>query len=293
MKMAFILLDGKARTNVLLSTFKEEIIDMDSIVILLSQDNELLTIEKILTDNQRLLIIYSQNIHSEHFSNARSLVHEINNNLAIIYSSIFISNKLLQKEDVNIERVSKMLVDIKSTSENMQKIVKGYAVGLEGNTVSYEMGYEDLVYYIKNTIVAYLITSKVKYTLDVLPSKEKNYKLKTIGIHLSQVIINLVKNAVESLQESDQIEKQIMLWCRIDHNALNIEVYDNGPGIPLENRESIFQNNFTTKGDKGNGIGLFFCQKFLKKSGGSLSYDDTFAEGAKFVVQLPVINIDE
>ena len=291
MKMAFILLDGKARTNVLLSTFQEDIVDMDSIVILLSQDKTLLTIEKKLSQELRLLIIYNQDIEGEAYAKSRALVHELNNNLAIIFSSLFITKKLMKKDDVNLEKIESMLTDISATSENMQKIIKGYSAELQGQTVTYEMELNDLVYYIKNTIVPFLLTNRVEYNLDFNILENKKIKLKTTGIHTSQVVINLVKNAAEATIGQDV--RVVNVKTFIADDILQIEISDNGPGVPVDHQEEIFKQNFTTKGDKGNGIGLYICKKNIVKSGGSMIYDKSFTDGAKFIVKLPIERVDD
>ena len=293
MKLALILLDGKARTNVLLSTFKERIVDMDSIVLLLFENKDLLSIEKRIDANSRILIIYAQeDMSSEHYSGGRALVHELNNSLAIIFSSLFISKKLLKKETVDMEKIEKMLVDISSTSENIQKIIKGYSAELEGNTISYEMEATDLTYYIENTIVPFLMTNKVEYELNINIPTDQKYKLKTTGIHASQFIINLVKNACEAV--SEQEDRKIILSAEIrNENDFFLEVSDNGPGVPEDHINQIFKQNFSTKGDKGNGTGLYICRKNIIKSNGTMSYDRTFKGGAKFIVSLPVEKINE
>ena len=85
---------------------------------------------------------------------------------------------------------------------------------------------------------------------------------------IEQVLINLVKNAVESLNGSDH--GQIELNGKYSESALIIEVKDNGPGIIKEAMDKIFVPFFTTK-KTGSGIGLSLSRQIMQMHNGSLS----------------------
>jgi two-component system, NtrC family, nitrogen regulation sensor histidine kinase NtrY len=85
---------------------------------------------------------------------------------------------------------------------------------------------------------------------------------------IEQVLINLLKNAVEALSETD--DPKLHLVGSYDENAIKIEVVDNGPGIIKEALEHIFVPFYTTK-RTGSGIGLSLSRQIMQMHNGSLS----------------------
>jgi two-component system, NtrC family, nitrogen regulation sensor histidine kinase NtrY len=87
---------------------------------------------------------------------------------------------------------------------------------------------------------------------------------------IEQVLINLLKNAIEALSETENPKLQLI--GRYDENAVKIEVIDNGPGIIKEAREHIFVPFYTTK-RTGSGIGLSLSRQIMQMHNGSLSVE--------------------
>lgn len=87
---------------------------------------------------------------------------------------------------------------------------------------------------------------------------------------IEQVLINLLKNAIEALNETP--DPRLELTGRYDENAVKIEVTDNGPGIIKEALEHIFVPFYTTK-RTGSGIGLSLSRQIMQMHNGSLSVE--------------------
>jgi two-component system nitrogen regulation sensor histidine kinase NtrY len=87
---------------------------------------------------------------------------------------------------------------------------------------------------------------------------------------IEQVLINLLKNAIEALAETDH--PKLTLTGRYVENSVKIEVTDNGPGIIKEAREHIFVPFYTTK-RTGSGIGLSLSRQIMQMHNGSLSVE--------------------
>jgi len=122
---------------------------------------------------------------------------------------------------------------------------------------------------------------KVVNNVDIIPAITSD-KLK-----IQQILINLVRNAKESVTESDHHTKQILLNTHIDKDSLLIEVVDNGKGIIERDIDHIFTFGFTTK-EKGHGYGLHSCALLAKELNGSLkAYSDGLDKGAKFILEIP------
>ena len=105
--------------------------------------------------------------------------------------------------------------------------------------------------------------------------------------HLSQVIINLVMNAVASIEGHGLIT--LRTYRDKLHRKVYLEVADTGHGIPEQNLSKIFDPFFSTKEPgKGTGLGLSTAYGIIKENGGSISVKETSSEGTTFLVGLPL-----
>lgn len=86
---------------------------------------------------------------------------------------------------------------------------------------------------------------------------------------ISQVVINLLKNAVQAIGNQPGGRIAIQAHCN-DAEEVLIEIKNNGPAIPPEIAEHIFIPFFTTK-ERGSGIGLSISRQIMRLSGGSLT----------------------
>lgn len=101
---------------------------------------------------------------------------------------------------------------------------------------------------------------------------------------LEQVLINLVKNAMDALEETESPIIQINLQKQVNDKAL-IQVVDNGPGISEEMLEQIFVPFYTTK-DHGSGIGLSLSRQIMRMHKGSIEVQS--AEGKGTMINLVI-----
>ena len=104
-------------------------------------------------------------------------------------------------------------------------------------------------------------------------------------ILLSQVLINLLKNAMQALE--GQKDGKICMDVDAEKNQLLIRVTDNGPGIPSELAEDVFVPFFTTKAT-GSGIGLSLSRQIIRMHGGELSVVSLPYRKTVFTISLPV-----
>ena len=118
---------------------------------------------------------------------------------------------------------------------------------------------------------------------------EKHYP--SVGLSLpldpalmEQVVINLVKHAIEALSETPRPRIRITV-AKASSGAVEIAIEDNGPGIPDELLGQIFVPFFTTK-KEGNGIGLSLSRQIVQLHKGSLHATSTVGEGSCFSVRL-------
>lgn len=102
---------------------------------------------------------------------------------------------------------------------------------------------------------------------------------------IEQVLINLVKNAVQALTELEKSDKRIFLIGKQDEkNRPIIIVHDNGPGIDQEALERIFIPFFTTK-KNGSGIGLSLSRQIMRQHKGTLTATSNAQIGTNFMLK--------
>lgn len=102
--------------------------------------------------------------------------------------------------------------------------------------------------------------------------------------HLVDTIVNLLQNAREALGKAGG-NITVGAECQGDH-SIEIVVQDDGPGIPPDKQEKIFEAYYTTK-EKGTGLGLATVKHNVELYGGSVRVDSTLEKGARFVLVFP------
>ncbi len=95
---------------------------------------------------------------------------------------------------------------------------------------------------------------------------------------ITQAVTNLVKNATEAVDSAGQNGRthrgRVETIVRVLPDRFEIDVIDNGIGLPKQNRSKLLEPYVTTKGHKGTGLGLAIVQKITEQHGGALTLDD-------------------
>lgn len=100
---------------------------------------------------------------------------------------------------------------------------------------------------------------------------------------LVTVLGNLIENALDAM--SGQAEGEVGLLLHYQNGWLSGEVSDDGPGIPADFIEDIFNKGFSTKGEN-RGVGLFLASQQLRELGGSLAVESEPGVFTQFFVHL-------
>lgn len=104
-----------------------------------------------------------------------------------------------------------------------------------------------------------------------------------------QVIVNIVNNAIDALDTVADGDKNITIKLDQSEDAAIIRISDNGPGIPAESRDHIFEL-FKSEKSSGMGFGLWLCRHIIEqRHHGQISLSDGSGAGACFVLKLPKI----
>jgi two-component system, NtrC family, sensor kinase len=108
---------------------------------------------------------------------------------------------------------------------------------------------------------------------------------------LQQALLNLISNALEVVPDESGV---VTVSSRLDtgNNNVIVVVSDNGGGIEGEQLKKIFTPFFSSKGQKGTGLGLAVTQKVIKEHGGTILVSSKVNMGTKFTITLPTGNED-
>lgn len=235
----------------------------------MGEQNLVLSCSAMTLDGKELRVISVGNIHDELDRKetesweklTRILTHEIMNSLAPVTS---ISHTLLSSSG-DAETIRQGLETIHSTSDRLFRFVDSFRAMTRIPTP------QKAPFYLSELIQEALALTQrdnIKVNMNIVPEDTMLYADQAL---MSQVMVNLLKNATEALSEQDSVaDKVITIHSSIDsEERIQIEVTNNGAAIPDEVAENIFTPFFTTKTD-GSGIGLAVSRQILRLHDGTL-----------------------
>ena len=103
---------------------------------------------------------------------------------------------------------------------------------------------------------------------------------------LKQAILNLITNALEAMKSEGKSGGVLRLKVERAGDSVAVEIADNGPGIPPEVRDKVFQLYFTTK-ERGSGIGLAMTYRAVQLHNGTVDFTSELGRGTTFRLQFP------
>jgi signal transduction histidine kinase len=108
------------------------------------------------------------------------------------------------------------------------------------------------------------------------------------AIHRS--LLNLVSNAIDACIFDSSAKKRWLVTVKTamekDH-MIRFQVADNGIGMDNKTKEKLFASPFSTKGERGTGLGLLVTEKIVKESGGVINVTSELGKGTSFTIRLP------
>ncbi len=209
----------------------------------------------------------------------RELNHEVNNPLAIVQN-------YLKTLSLRLGQNNEAQGDIKTISNEMLRIgtiIQRYTEIGVAPAVSPAIDINDLINKLSSIVAGANPDIKLKLELD-----EKLEQIHVPEAELSQVLLNLMKNAVEAL--SDTAKPKLNLSSgQVNVNGthfIEVIVADNGPGIAPEVYANLFAPNNTSKGAGHSGIGLSVVNRLVMEMGGYISCRSG-KSGSQFQILLP------
>ena len=257
---------------------------------------------------------------------ANSVLHNVGNVLnSVNISASLLNEKINNSELNNLSKIAKMIKENEGqivsflSQDQKGKLIPSYLIELsrvwEEELVTFQNETKiilDNIHNIKNIIKTQLSPEQsssplekvvIKSLLDeILAMKERELKSNNIHVvrdynipvacltdktRLSQVIVNLINNAIDATEKINN--REIKINMESTGNSLLIHITDNGIGLNLKQLEKLFSYGFTTK-KSGHGYGLYTSLKQLKEIGGDLKATSSgLTKGATFTICLPFL----
>lgn len=210
---------------------------------------------------------------------AASLAHEVNNPLQAIHNSLHLS----MHEGLAQERRDQYLGMAQSEVERLIEIVQRMLDFYRPSRGGVESA--DLNQVVDNVLA--LARKRFQHG-DIQVHTHFAADLPEIPIvsdQISQVLLNLVINAVEALPDGGDLWLETELSDREDEVLLSVR--DNGLGMPSEQMSNLFEPFYTTKSE-GTGLGLAISYGIVERHGGTIEVSSQSGQGTTFVVRLPI-----
>lgn len=206
-----------------------------------------------------------------------AIAHEVNNPLGIISNYLHILSIQKLPEDVHKNYIQILRDEVKRIAGIVRQLLDFYRPHQDELVeVDLKKVVAETITLLSHQLSAANITVRLKsddHVPIILGSPEK----------LKQVFLNLIMNSKDFMPQGGMIE----IKFRRAGNSVELELTDEGPGIPEDVLNKIFEPFFTTKGQLGTGLGLAVCYGIIQWHGGTITADNNERGGAKFTIKLP------
>ncbi|ERG94447.1 MAG: signal transduction histidine kinase [Haloquadratum walsbyi J07HQW2] len=202
-----------------------------------------------------------------------TLRHEILNSTSIITGY---ADLALSEQDTN-ESISNKLSIIKSHTQEMEGVIEDVRLLLEASKNEADTQPIDLIELLTEEIE----TIQNTYSEVVIETSLPEHAVAEADQPLRRVFANLFHNAVE---HNNAETPQISVAVEMEPNDIIIEISDNGPGIPDDRLDTVFDQN--VRHDSNHGLGLALTQTIINSYDGSIKIAETDSDGTVFELRL-------
>jgi two-component system sensor kinase FixL len=216
---------------------------------------------------------------------ASAIAHEINQPLTAIANYVAACRRLLERPDVPVDTIRDISAKVDGQITRTREIVRHFRSFVRKDQP--QRSTEDFNQLIRDALALGLVGAQergVETEIRLTPSIPA---LVVDAVQIQQVVLNLVRNAIDALQ--DVPDRRLVIatsWEDGDDDA-EFSVHDSGPGLAPEIREKLFKPFMTTK-PQGMGIGLSLCRSIVAAHEGRLWAESNDWGGTTFRFTLPL-----
>jgi PAS domain S-box-containing protein len=218
---------------------------------------------------------------------ATGIAHELNQPLTAIANYASAARKMVGLEDIQPDKVAAVLDSVQTQARRaseiihrLRKFVKKQSLqksSVELNTLVVD-------------VVGFMDIETKTHNVPIRLELQENLPIVFVdAIHIEQVLINLIRNSIEAMAQTDAKSKLIIIRTQLNEAGVPlVEIDDTGPGIARNTLRHIFEPYVTTKGTKGMGMGLSISRSIVEAHGGRLWAESEPGKGARFFLTVPV-----
>ena len=214
-----------------------------------------------------------------------AMAHEIRQPLAGIAAMGAAGLNWLKVRPANIEKTGTCIAAMIDAGHRADEIISGIGrlfrkIPAERTMVQVNDVCREVLRLVQHDILTNGISVRLRCRDDLPPIMADHTQLQ-------QVILNLVRNAIDAMHCRATGERRLRLWTSVEGTSISVCVRDFGRGVSDDDRERIFEPFYTTKAT-GMGLGLAICRTIIEEHGGTLRLAETHSHGSMFEIVLPV-----
>jgi two-component system, LuxR family, sensor kinase FixL len=219
---------------------------------------------------------------------ASALAHELNQPLSAIANYLRGSERLLARGDpADLPRLREALGEAGNEALRAGEVIRRLRDFIGRGEI--ERRIESISKLIEESSALALLgvrEMEVRVTMQFDPNADA---VLADRVQIQQVLINLLRNAIDAMREAKRRELRVGVARRPDGFTV-VSVSDTGSGIDEAVRARLFEPFMTTKQD-GMGVGLSICKTIVEAHGGEIWAENNGGEGATFVFSLPLAEV--
>lgn len=234
----------------------------------------------------RILELRSELAHAARLTTmgqlASAIAHELNQPLTAINSYAGALNRVLSAAAPDLKVARDAIDRIRQQAGRAGEVIRRLRDHVAKRDTARQQ--EDINQVVREAVEMAMVGTRHQSLTTTLAFDELIDMAWVDGVQIGQVIINLVRNAIEAMQDCDR--RELTVATRMVDRSIEITVADTGPGIAPEVAERLFQPFVTSKAT-GMGLGLSICRGIVNAHGGELSTVPNPRGGTIFTLRLP------
>jgi signal transduction histidine kinase len=212
-----------------------------------------------------------------------SIAHELNQPLGASNLNIQFLRRKLEGGSLSPAIIKEVLDALESDNNRATTIVRSLRSIFADNKVQPEKcNLADSISNVLDVIKPELKSRNIQLQLKI----EERLLVRIASNEVEQVILNLINNAIQSLESPEPSLRNILIEAHRDGAFVYFAIRDSGAGVPAEFKQNLFELLNTTK-QSGMGLGLWLCKHIVTRYEGSIGHEDVAGGGAQFHFRLP------
>ena len=243
--------------------------------------------KRLISNRTDLEIAHKEKLNSERLATTggfvASIIHDLKNPLAIIKSS----TELLQLIYKDNQNALKHCFNINNQIDRMVSLTRDILEYCHGKT-KLEIQQVKLTEYFEQ-IIKFHVQNFKRTGITLKCTGDRSITVNLDQHRFRRVIDNILSNAHDALKPGDNVR---IKWTKLT-DKLRIEISDNGPGIPEEIKDRLFEPFVTSGKAEGTGLGLAISKKIIEDHGAEIVVETGPDIGTTFTIDMPVQLVDQ